>query len=167
MQWRQSAGYVLVVALAIVAPARADTMHFYSYDPGDTATRAAAGPVTLQVRKGLLHATVLNLRSTEAEATADLKPASPGSLGPGGLAGVTGVGSGERSLYAVGSADQGEALINALCPGAKRGWMALGKVGVNQDLSIAVIGQTPGQPPRLCHALAYSFHGAAERSCPA
>jgi hypothetical protein len=149
-----------MLVLGLAAPAaRADTLHFYSYDPSDAATRAAAGPVTLQLRKGLMHTTIVALRSTEAQAAADLKPAADRTLGPHGLAEVAGLGPGEHELYQIEPTEQGGALVSALCPGATRGWMAFGRVRLDQDLTITVIGQAPGKAPELCHVLAYSFHG--------
>jgi hypothetical protein len=147
-----------LVPLALATSARAD-MHLYSYDPADDGSRDTAGPVTLQVRKGLLHTTVLNLRSTVAQATADLQPADEHALGGGGLAAVVPPGDGERDLYEVQKKDEGPELVAALCPGASRAWLAFSRIGMDRDLKIAVIGAAPGKPARLCHSLAYSFHG--------
>jgi hypothetical protein len=152
-------GLGLVLACACAGPAAADSIHLYSYDAADQATRDAVGPLTFQVRKGLLHTTVMNMRSTEAEATVDLRPASDRSLGAGGVTAVVGARTGERDLYEVGRADQGAELIAVLCPGASRAWVALGKVRLDQDLKVDVIGEARGAKPRLCHRLAYSFHG--------
>lgn len=145
--------------LALGGPAPADTLHLYSYDPADPATTEAAGPLTFEVKKGLLHTTVLNLRSTVAQATADLRPASPRRLGAAGLAGVVGGDRRERDLYEVVAGDEGPELVAALCPGAKRGWLAFGRVRLDQDLKIDVISAGAGQAPRLCRTLAYAFHG--------
>ena len=155
----------LRLALALLAPlgaagaAQASMMHLYSYDPADDGARDAAGPVTLQVRQGLFHTTVLNLRSTVAQATADLRPSDARALGGGGLAAVLPPGGEEQDLYEVQKKDEGSELVSALCPGASRAWLAFSRVGMDRDLKIAVIGAAPGKPARLCHVLAYSFHG--------
>jgi hypothetical protein len=155
------AAFVLAVLStgAVAGPATAAGIHLYSYDPGDQETRDAVGALTFQVRKGLLHTTVMNLRSTEAPATVDLRPAGDRALGAGGLAAVIGRRAGERDLYEVARADQGAALIAVLCPGAAKAWMAIGKVRLDQDLAVDVIGEAAGARPRLCHRLTYSFHG--------
>jgi hypothetical protein len=145
--------------MALAGAAQAAVVHLYSYDPADDGSRDAAGPVTLQVRQGLLHATVMNLRSTVAQATADLRPADARALGAPGLEALVPPGGGERDLYEVQKKDDGPALVSALCPGASRAWLAFSKVGMDRDVKIAVIGSSPGKPPRLCHELAYSFHG--------
>jgi hypothetical protein len=134
-------------------------VHLYSYDPVDTETRHAAGPLTFTVRKGLLHTTVLNLRSTEATATAYLRPADEKALGPRGLAGALGAQPAERGLYQVETKDEGAALISAFCPGATRAWMAFGPVKFDRDLTVRVIGAPASGPARLCRTLRFSFHG--------
>jgi hypothetical protein len=155
----------LRLAVAVLAPiavagaAQAATMHLYSYDPADDSAKQAAGPVTLQVRQGLFSVTVLNLRSTVAQATADLSPADARALGGGGLAALVPPGGDERSLYEVAKKDEGPELVSALCPGASRAWLAFGKVGMDRDLKIAVIGAAPGKPAHLCHVLSYNFRG--------
>lgn len=150
---------VALLAASLAGVARADTVHVYSYDPADADTRHAAGPLTFMVRKGLLHTTVLNLRSTEATATAYLRPADEKVLGPRGLAGALGAQAGERGLYQVEAKDEGAALISAFCPGAARAWMAFGPVKFDRDLTVRVIGAPAAGPAKLCRTLRFSFHG--------
>jgi hypothetical protein len=151
-------GVLLALNLGAVA-ARADTVHLYSYDPADAETRHASGPLTFTFRKGLLHTTVLNLRSTEATATAYLHPADERALGPHGLAGALGAEPAERGLYQVEPADEGAALISAFCPGAARAWMVFGPLKLNRDLTVRVIGAPAAGPAKLCRTLRFSFHG--------
>ncbi|HSZ52170.1 MAG TPA: hypothetical protein VK801_11405 [Caulobacteraceae bacterium] len=150
---------VLLAPMAVAGAANASVTHLYSYDPANDASRDAAGPVTLQVRQGLLSVTVVNLRSTVAQATADLRPADVRVLGGGGLAALVPAGGGERDLYEVQKADEGPQLVSALCPGASRAWLAFSRIGMDRDVQIAVIGAETGKPARLCRVLAYRFHG--------
>jgi hypothetical protein len=147
------------LACALAGPARADTVHMYSYDPADADTRHSAGPLTFTVRKGLLHTTVLNLRATEASATAYLRPVDEKALGHGGLAAALGAEPVERRLYEVDAKDDGGALISAFCPGSTRAWMAFGAVKFDRDLTVQVIGAPVAGIPRLCRTLRFSFHG--------
>jgi hypothetical protein len=149
-----------LIAGALAGRAAAAT-HIYSYDPADAATREAAGPLTFEIHKALFGPTkVLNLRSTVAAADADLKRATDRDLGPGGLAALLGPRAAERQIYQIAPTDQGAALISALCPGAKRAWMAFSEFGFNEPLNIAVIaaGAAPSKT-RVCRTLAYDFHG--------
>ena len=160
-----SGGRIAFAAVAVAATlaagaAATDSLHMYSYDPADAGTRAAAGPLTFTFSKGLLKNTVLNIRSTEAPATADLKRADERALGAHGLAGVIGARAPERDLYQVESADEGEALVSAFCPGAKRAWMAFGPLKFNRDLKVLVLGEpAKGGAVALCRTLSFAFHG--------
>ena len=154
-------GWAVAMAIALGAgAAHADSVHLFSYDPADKATREAAGPLTFTFRKGLFHTTLLNLRSTEATATAYLRRADEQALGRGGLARIAAADPGARDLYAIEPDEQGPALIAAFCPGAQRAWMAFGPVKANRDLTVLVL-QPPGADgkPRLCRTLRFAFHG--------
>jgi hypothetical protein len=150
-----------LVGLVLTASAAAAATHIYSYDPADAATKEAAGPLTFEVRKALIGPTkVVNLRSTVAAADADLKRAADRDLGPGGLAALIGARGPEHQIYEIEPAEQGAALISALCPGAKRAWLAFSGFGFNEPLKIAVLGL--GAAPaktRVCRTLSYDFHG--------
>ncbi len=143
---------------AACAPAHAATTRMFSYDPGDAETRAAAGPMTFQFQQGLFGSRFIALRSTEADATVELSPASEAVLGRS-LKSVTGADAEDRRLYQIKAADEGDALVAALCPGSKRGWLAIGKPVYGQDLRVAVIGDTPAVTPRLCRNLQFTFRG--------
>jgi hypothetical protein len=146
---------------ALAAPGAQAAIHQYSYDPADAATRAAAGGVTFMVNQTLFGgARVLKMRATEAKATADLERADPGSLGPGGLTRILGSAAPARDLYRIGSRDEGPAFVAALCPGSKRGWVALSPVRYGQEVLAVVIGDDPaGGAARACRKLAFTFRG--------
>lgn len=150
-----------LMALVLAAGAAAAATHIYSYDPADAATRDAAGPLTFEVQKPLLGPTkVLNLRSTVAAADAGLKHATDRDLGPGGLAALIGPRAAGRQIYEIAPTEQGAALISALCPGAKRAWMAFSGFGFNEPLKIAVLSlPAPPAKTKVCRTLAYDFHG--------
>lgn len=146
----------VVATLALAAGgARADSVHLYSYDPADATTRQAAGPLTFTVKKGLFHTTVLNLRSTEATATAFVRRADEKALGRNARAAAA-----AGALYEVEGVDDGAALISAFCPGASRAWMVFGPLRRNRDLTVLVVGAPKaGGPAALCRTLTFSFHG--------
>lgn len=152
--------WLLIAALwlGLGAVARADTIRLFSYDPADAETQAATGPVTLQFRQGLIHITVMNLRSTVAPATTDLIRAPDSAIGPGGLARLLGKKEAWRDLYRVSADDQGPAFIHALCQ-TSQGWLAIGRPRYGQGLAIFVIGAEAGGPPKLCRTLNFTFRG--------
>ena len=145
-----------LAALMGGGPVAAAIRHIFSYDPADAATAQIAGPVTFDLRREFLGGlTVLNLRSTVAAASADLRRTDARALGPGPRpAGMDG------ALYEVEPADQGAALISVLCPGAHRVWLKFSDIGFDLPLKIEVLGgQGATGGARLCHVLAYDFHG--------
>ena len=146
-------------AFAVAAPASA-AVRIFSYDPANEATRSVAGDLTFEFRQRLIFTTVLNIRSTEGEASADLKPADEHVLGPGGLSRLIGAGAQERDLYEVSPDAEGTELIHAFCPGSSRAWLAFGRLAEAAPLRVRVIGDSPaGGPMRLCHTFEFAFRG--------
>ena len=145
--------------LAAVGPASA-AIRIFSYDPANDATRSVAGDLTFEFRQRLIFTTVLNIRSTEGEASADLKPADERVLGPGGLSRLIGAGAQERDLYEVSADAEGTELIHAFCPGSNHAWLAFGRLEEARPLRVRVIGDDPaGGPTRLCHTFEFAFRG--------
>jgi hypothetical protein len=150
---------VSLLALAASGPASAAAERLFSYDPANDVTWKTAGPLTIQFRQRLVFTTVLNIRSTQGQATADLKPVDERVLGPGGLSRLIGRNAQERDLYEVEAADEGADLIKAFCPGATHAWMAFGRVGEAKPLRIRVLGDGPGGGARLCQTFEFSYRG--------
>ncbi|MGI9170454.1 MAG: hypothetical protein ACR2FH_09815 [Caulobacteraceae bacterium] len=147
-------------ALCLAASARAGAMRIYSYDPANGDTRRVAGAVTFEFNQRLMFTTVLRVLATEGQASADLKPAKEEGLGRGGLTRVIGARAPELDLYEVQPGADGSAMIAAFCPGARRAWMAFGRLKPNRDLRVFVLSDTPaGGPARLCRTLDFTFHG--------
>lgn len=146
-------------AVALAGSARASTLHIYSYDPADSETRHAAGAVTFEFNRRLVFTTVLRILATEGQASADLKPAKEEALGHGGLTTLIGAGAPERDLYEVLPSGDGPAMVAAFCPGDNRAWMVIGRLKVDHDLRVFVLGQDRSGRARLCRTLAFSFHG--------
>jgi hypothetical protein len=151
---------LLALAAALAAQPAEARIRMFSYDPADAETKAAAGPLTFAFNQGLLKVRLLSIHATEAQASADLRPASEAALGPGGLNGLIGKDAAERDLYQVLPAEEGAALIAAFCPGATRAWMAFSRPRLFRDLRIYVIGDGgPRNLTHVCRRLDFSFHG--------
>src|SRR5579863_8628131 len=152
---------ILGVLLTLAAPGLSTAaVRLFSYDPANDLTWKVSGPLTLQFRQRLVFTTVLNIHSTQGQATADLKPADEHELGRGGLSRLIGKNAQERDLYEVEPAADGAELIKAFCPGSKRAWMAFGRLVEAKPLRIRVIGDGPGGgPARLCETLEFTYHG--------
>ncbi|MDQ2860938.1 MAG: hypothetical protein M3T55_09475 [Pseudomonadota bacterium] len=150
---------ITAAGVALTKSAQASALRIYSYDPADGDTRHAAGAVTFEFNQHLIFTTVLRILATEGQASADLKPAKEEALGRGGLTALIGAGAPERDLYEVLPSGDGPAMVAAFCPGARRAWMAIGRLKVDRDLRVFVLGENPGGGARLCRTLAFSFHG--------
>ncbi len=157
----ESLGRLFLIAGVVMAAgqSQAAQVRMYSYDPADAETRAAAGPMTFEFRQGLLKSTFLTVRSTEADATIDVSPAPESALGATRLTTLAGPEAADRDLYIIRPADEGAALIAALCPGSKRGWLAIEHPHYGRDLGVDVLGDAPSGGARLCRKLAFNFHG--------
>ncbi len=158
--------FSLLLAAAVMlaaAPSANAGVRVFSYDAGDEVTRHVAGDLTFQFNQRLMFTTVLNIRSTEGRASADLKPADEHALGRGGLSRLIGAAAQERDLYEVKSDAEGAELIHAFCPGSTRAWLAFGRLLEGQPLRVRVIGDAPKDAPggeaRLCHTLAFNYRG--------
>jgi hypothetical protein len=151
-----------MLAFAVVAAAGSASaaVRLFSYDPADDLTRRVAGDLTFEFNQRLVFTTILRIRSTEGEASADLKPADEHVLGHGGLTRLIGANAQERDLYAVEPDANGAEMIRAFCPGSTRAWLAFGRLSETRPLRVRVIGDDPkGGAPRLCETLAFTFHG--------
>ena len=148
------------VVLAVGSSSVAAKVRLFSYDPANAETLAAAGPLTFEFQQGLIHATLLSVRATEAQATAHLRPASEKALGGAGLASLIGSGSPERDLYEVLPGEEGAALTAAFCPGARHAWMSFSHPRLYEGLRVYVLGdQASSATAHLCRRLDFNFHG--------
>jgi hypothetical protein len=156
---RAAAVTIALVFAALGGSAQAASLRMFSYDPANSETRRAAGPLTFQFRQKLVFTTILNMRSTMGQATAYLAPVDEKSLGVG-LSKLIGDNAPERDLYEVKPEADGAALIAAFCPGSKRAFMTFGRMRYERPLRIHVLGDAPaGGPAHLCRTFDFNFHG--------
>jgi hypothetical protein len=149
----------MTLGLVQAAPAGA-AVRIFSYTPTTAVTDRIAGDLTFQFDQHLIFVKVLNIRSTEGRAHADLRPADEHVLGSGGLSRLIGANAQERDLYEVEPSQEGTELIHAFCPGSDRAWLAFSRLVEARPLRVQVIGDNPaGGPARLCHTLDFQFQG--------
>ena len=159
----RNAGLLLAASLIAVAVAgpTAAAMRIYSYDSANPATeQMTEAGLTFIFDRSIMSTRVLSILETHDVGQADVRPASQDELGRGGLVALIGPDARERDLYEIEPKGDGLALINALCPGADRGWLAFGPLRAETPLRIRALGHDPktGQS-HLCTTLDYSFHG--------
>jgi hypothetical protein len=148
------------IALMLAGPAAA-SKRIYSYDSANPLTeQMTEAGLTFVFDKTFMSTRVLQILETHDIGSADVRPASEGELGRGGLSALIGPNAHERALYEIEPKGDGRALIRALCPGADRVFLAFGPLTAEQPLRIHALGHDPatGQS-RLCITLDYAFHG--------
>jgi hypothetical protein len=154
----------LPLALALcalaVAAARADE-HIYVYDAASPAAQALAETgLSFQFEGRPLGGYRLErIIQTGERGSAELRFSSDKDLGPGGLKAALGNRSPVGALYEIRreTAD-GQAFVGAVCPGAERAWLVMGRLRRFKDLQVQVVGKDPGAASaRHCADLVFSF----------
>jgi hypothetical protein len=159
--WRFACVFVAASAavLAGAAPVGA-AVRIFSYTPTNDVTDRIAGDLTFQFDQHLIFVKILNIRSTEGRAHADLRATNEKVLGAGGLTRLIGANAQERDLYEVEQNQEGRELIHAFCPGSDRAWLAFSRLVEARPLRVQAIGDNPaGGPAHLCHTLDFQFRG--------
>lgn len=154
------AAVACMAAIALAGPAAA-AKRIYSYDSANPLTeQMTEAGLTFVFDKSFMSTRVLRILETHDIGSAEVKPASPDVLGRGGLSALIGPGARERDLYEIVPRGDGRALINALCRGADRAWLAFGPLRAEEPLRVHALGHDPATgATRLCITLDYSFHG--------
>ena len=131
-----------LAGLMLAGPAVA-AKRIYSYDSANPLTeQMTESGLTFIFDRTFMSTRVERILETHDVGAADVKPASEGELGPGGLTALIGDAP-ERSLYEIVPKGDGRALIRALCPGADRVFLAFGPITAEQPLRIRALGHDP------------------------
>jgi len=151
-----------VAAVLVLAPTAASAAKMiYSYDSATPITQQMTeNGLTFVFEKHIMSTKVLMLVETQDVGEADVKPASEHDLGasPAKLIGRDAADA--RDLYEIVQKGDGAALVRALCPGAVRGFLAIGPLKPDRDLKIYAFGRDASGGARFCVTLDYNFHGA-------
>jgi hypothetical protein len=155
----QAAMIACLAGLVFAGPAAA-AKRIYSYDSANPLTeQMTEAGLTFIFDRTFMSTRVERILETHDVGAADVRPASEGELGPGGLTALIG-NAPERSLYEIQPKGDGRALIHALCPGADRVFLAFGPITAEAPLRIHALGRDAKTgASRLCITLDYAFHG--------
>ena len=151
------AGLVLAV---LPLKAAAGGLFIYSYDPISPAARTlTATGLSFEFERGLLGAErVRKVIQTGDRGSAELKPASESELGAGGLRAALGETRPAGALYEIMPRGDGQAFVHAVCPGADRAWLVIGKLDRFKDLQLQAVGRRPGESAaHACSDMAFGF----------
>ena len=148
-------------AVVLIPTAASAARMIYSYDSATPLTqKMTENGLTFVFDKHIMSTRVLKLVETQDVGEAEVKPASEHDLG-GSKAKLLGSDRASYSdLYEIVQKGDGVALVRALCPGAVRGFLAIGPLKPDRDLKIYAFGRDATGAARFCVTLDYSFHGA-------
>lgn len=159
--WTQRAA--LFACLALFAPpsaAGASERYIYTYDPVSPAARHLTDTgLSFLFERGLLGGVrVQRIIQTGDIGAADLKPAPEEALGRGGLKAALGDQRAAGELYEILPKDEGKSFVHAVCPGADRAWLLIGRIDRFRDLELQAIGRgAKDAQSHLCSTMAFSF----------
>lgn len=131
----------------------------YSYDSISPITeQMTENGLTFVFDKGIMATRVLKIIETQDVGEAGVRISSDHDLGVS-LYSLLGDQARGHDLYEIEPADNGAALVQALCPGAEHGFLAIGPLKPGRDLTIYALGRLQNRS-WLCVTLDYGFHGA-------
>lgn len=149
------------MSVALPFAASAAAIHIYSYDPVSPSAQALTSTgLSFEFERGLLGAIrVERIVQTGDRGSAGLKPASEGDLGQGGLRAALGKTDPVGPLYEIMPNDAGESFVHAVCPGADRAWLLIGRLERFKNLELQAVGRRTGEAgAHACPSLDFSFH---------
>jgi hypothetical protein len=151
---------VLLALCALPLTAAAGEVFIYSYDPiSPSAKTLTSTGLSFEFQRGLMGSErVRKVIQTGERGSADLKPAAESELGAGGLRAALGEVRPAGPLYEILPAGDGKSFVRAVCPGADRAWLLIGKLDRFKDLKLQAVGRRPGDTAaHACSDMAFGF----------
>ncbi len=152
--------FVSLSPAALAPAAQAAERYIYSYDPASPAAKALTETgLSFEFEKGMIGGVrVRKIIQTGEFGSAELKPASDGELGKGGLAAALDHERPTGPLYEIMPKGEGKSFIHAVCPGADRAWLLIGRLDRFRDLTVQAVGRKASDAAaHACPSLAFSF----------
>ncbi len=153
----------LFACLSVLAPpltAAAVERDIYTYDPASAAAhRLTDTGLSFQFERGLLGGVrVRRIIQTGDIGAADLKPASDAGLGRGGLKAALGNQRAAGALYEILPKDEGISFVHAVCPGADRAWLVIGRLERFRNLELQAVGRgSKDASAHVCSSMDFTF----------
>jgi len=135
--------------------------YIYTYDPASPAAeRLTDTGLAFQFERGLMGSVhVERIIQTGEFGAADLKLAPESDLGRGGLKAALGDKPAIGELYEILPKDEGISFVHAVCPGADRAWLLVGRIERFRPLELEAIGKGPRDAEaHVCSSMQFSFY---------
>lgn len=149
-----------LAALVAAAPSTAAVKRMVTYDSASPDARRLTGAgLTFVFTKSLLRQRVLAVRATAVAVGVIPEPLRDSDT-IRALDGLMGEDVGTGTLYAI-SPDkaEGKVMIQAFCPGATQGWLAISPIAHNRDLRVHAFGADAAGQTRLCAVMDFAWRG--------
>ena len=148
------------LAVLAAAPAHAADKRMVSYDAVSPQARKLTGAgLTFVFTKSFLRTRVLAVHATAVPVSVVVQPSDSATNRK--LDALMGDDARTGSLYQIDHAqDQGAVMVQAFCPGSKKGWLAIGSIAHAQPLKVHAFGDDPATgEPRLCAEMEFAYRG--------
>lgn len=151
------AGMAVLVA---AAPSTAATKRMVTYDSASPEARRLTGAgLTFVFTRTLLRQRVLAVRATAVPVGVIPEPLRDSDT-IRRLDGLMGEDAGTGTLYAIDpTRAEGRVMVQAFCPGATRGWLAISPIAHNRALRVHAFGADAAGQTRLCAVMDFTWRG--------
>jgi hypothetical protein len=153
-------GAILALGLIAAPAAMAADRRMVTFDSASPDARRLTGAgLTFVFTRSFFRTRILAVRATAVPVGIIPRPSRDGQIN-GQLDSLMGPDRGRGELYEI-DAEKGEGrvMIQAFCPGARRGWLAIGSVYARKPLRVHAFGDDGTGGVRLCAAMDFSWRG--------
>lgn len=149
-----------MVAIALATPSLAAAKRMVTYDSASPeAQRLTGAGLTFVFTRSFLRQRILAVRATAVPVGVVPEPLRDSQIAAR-LDDLMGEDRGTGALYEI-AADkaEGKIMVQAFCPGATRGWLAIGAIAHQRDLRVHAFGEDAAGQMRLCSVMDFTWRG--------
>lgn len=149
-----------VAAMVAAGPSTAAVKRMVTYDSASPQARQLTGAgLTFVFTKSLMRQRVLAVRATAVAVGVIPEPLRDSAV-IRTLDGLMGEDAGTGALYAIDpDKAEGKVMIQAFCPGATKGWLAISPIAHNRNLRVHAFGADAAGQSRLCAVMDFTWRG--------
>jgi hypothetical protein len=157
---RLLAATAILFVLAAAPPALAADKRMVTFDSASPDARRLTGAgLTFVFTRSFFRTQILAVRATAVPVGIVPRLSHDGQINSQ-LDSLMGEDRGRGELYEIDAEKgEGKVMIQAFCPGARRGWLAIGAVYARKPLRVHAFGDDGSGGVRLCAAMDFSWRG--------
>lgn len=149
-----------LAALAAASPSIAAAKRMVTYDSASPeAKRLTGAGLTFVFTRSFMRQRILAVRATAVPVGVVPEPLNDGEV-VRRIDGLMGDDAGSGALYEIdGEKAEGKVMVQAFCPGATKGWLAIGAIAHNRDLRVHAFGENASGEMKLCSVMDFTWRG--------